>query len=141
MERPHLSGLWHVALNVVDLDRALAFYEGDLGLTVEWRPDPDNVYLTSGRDNLALHRVDALVRAGPSGPGKEPLDHLGFVVPTAAAVDAWAAWLEGRGHTLAQAPKTHRDGARSLYVRDPQGTLVQFIHHPPLAGLARQVVS
>jgi catechol 2,3-dioxygenase-like lactoylglutathione lyase family enzyme len=135
MERPPLSGLWHVALNVVDLERALAFYEGDLGLTVEWRPDPDNVYLTSGRDNLALHRVDAL------GAGKQQLDHIGFVLPTAATVDAWAAWLESRGHTLAQAPKTHRDGARSFYVRDPQGTLVQFIHHPPLAGLARQVVS
>jgi len=138
MERPNLSGLWHVALNVVDLDRALAFYEGDLGLTIEWRPDADNVYLTSGRDNLALHRVDALA---DERQGKGKLDHFGFVLPTAAAVDSWAAWLEGRGHTLAQAPKTHRDGARSFYVRDPQGTLVQFIHHPPLAGLARQVVS
>lgn len=139
MERPNLSGLWHVALNVVDLEQALAFYEGDLGLTVEWRPDPDNVYLTSGRDNLALHRVAAL-GAGPSA-GRDRLDHIGFVLPTAATVDQWAAWLESRGHTLAQAPKTHRDGARSFYVRDPVGNLVQFIHHPPLAGLARQVVS
>lgn len=136
MERPNLSGLWHVALNVVDLEGALAFYEGDLGLRVEWRPDADNVYLTSGRDNLALHRVDALATNG-----KDRLDHVGFVLPTAAAVDQWAAWLEGRGHALAQGPKTHRDGARSLYVRDPAGNLVQFIHHPPLAGLARQVVS
>jgi catechol 2,3-dioxygenase-like lactoylglutathione lyase family enzyme len=139
MERPNLSGLWHVALNVVDVERALTFYVGDLGLTVEWRPDPDNVYLTSGRDNLALHRVDALVEKQHGV--KERLDHVGFVVPTAAAVDAWGAWLESRGHALAQAPKTHRDGARSLYVRDPAGNLVQFIHHPPLAGLARQVVS
>ncbi len=134
MQRPQLSGLWHVALNVTDVERALAFYEGDLGMKVEWRPDPDNVYLTSGRDNLALHRVDRV-----DDPGR--LDHIGFVLPAPEAVDAWAAWLEGRGHTLAQAPKTHRDGARSFYVRDPLGNLVQFIHHPPLAGLARQVVS
>ncbi|MBX3467393.1 MAG: VOC family protein [Planctomycetes bacterium] len=136
MDRPPLAGLWHVALNVTDLERALAFYEGDLGMTVEWRPDPDNVYLTSGRDNLALHRVPAIADEAARGR----LDHVGFVLPAPELVDAWAAWLEARGHALAQAPKTHRDGARSFYVRDPQGNLVQFIHHPPLAGLARQVV-
>ncbi len=134
LDRPRLSGLWHVALNVTDVERALAFYEGDLGMKVEWRPDPDNVYLTSGRDNLALHRVDRV-----DDPGR--LDHIGFVLPAPEEVDAWAEWLRSRGHELAQAPKTHRDGARSFYVRDPLGNLVQFIHHPPLAGLARQVVS
>jgi catechol 2,3-dioxygenase-like lactoylglutathione lyase family enzyme len=129
--RPPLGGLWHVALNVVDLESALAFYRDVVGLAVEWRPDPDNVYLTSGRDNLAIHRVERVV-----DPGR--LDHFGFVVPTAAAVDAWAEHIRARGHALAQAPKTHRDGARSFYVRDPQGNLVQFIHHPPLEIAARR---
>jgi catechol 2,3-dioxygenase-like lactoylglutathione lyase family enzyme len=132
-----MAGLWHVALNVVDLERALAFYEGDLGLRVEWRPDADNVYLTSGRDNLALHRVDRIADVDARGR----LDHLGFVLPSADSVDAWAAFLQGRGHALAQAPKTHRDGARSFYLRDPAGNLVQFIHHPPLERPARQAVS
>ncbi|MEZ6189303.1 MAG: VOC family protein [Planctomycetota bacterium] len=121
---PPLNGMWHVALNVEDVERALAFYRDVVGLEVEWRPDPDNVYLTSGRDNVALHK-------GQGQPGR--LDHIGFVVPTPDAVDAWAAWLESQGVTLEKAPKTHRDGARSLYVRDPEGTLVQFIHHPPIS--------
>ena len=34
-----------------------AFYVDVLGFRVEWEPDPDNVYLTSGVDNLALHRA------------------------------------------------------------------------------------
>ena len=97
MTRPPLAGLWHVALNVVDVERALSFYQGDLGFAVEWRPDADNVYLTSGRDNLALHRVDAIAE------GKGRLDHIGFVLPTPEAVDAWAAYLQARGHVLAQA--------------------------------------
>jgi catechol 2,3-dioxygenase-like lactoylglutathione lyase family enzyme len=63
------------------------------------------------------------------------------VLPSADSVDAWAAFLQGRGHALAQAPKTHRDGARSFYLRDPAGNLVQFIHHPPLERPARQAVS
>lgn len=137
MNRPPLAGLWHVALNVTDVERALAFYRDDLGFTVEWRPDPDNVYLTSGRDNLALHRVDALADERSKGR----LDHIGFVLPTPEAVDAWAAFLGARGHALAQAPKTHRDGARSFYVKDPLGNLVQFIHHPPLDAAARKAVT
>lgn len=128
--RPRLVGLWHVALNVTDLEAALAFYRDEVGLTVEWRPDPDNVYLTSGRDNLALHRAADKVAA------KAALDHFGFVVASAADVDRWAAWFEAKGRTLAQAPKTHRDGARSFYIRDPEGNLVQFIHHPPLQPAA-----
>jgi hypothetical protein len=29
-------------------------------------------------------------------------------------------------------PRTHRDGARSFYCADPEGTVVQVIFHPPL---------
>lgn len=128
-----LVGMWHVALKVTDIDAALAFYRDDVGLRVEWRPDPDNVYLTGGRDNLALHRVDRVDSTAGA------LDHIGFVLTSPADVDRWAAWLTERGRTIAQAPKTHRDGARSFYARDPAGNLVQFIHHPPLDPAARAV--
>jgi catechol 2,3-dioxygenase-like lactoylglutathione lyase family enzyme len=58
MQRPAKTlGMRHVALNVSDLEACEQFYVGLLGMTVEWRPDTDNVYLTSGNDNLALHRV------------------------------------------------------------------------------------
>ena len=60
-----------------------------MGYIVEWRPDPDNVYLCGARDNLALHRKDV------SGEGR--LDHIGIAVAAAGDVDAWAAHLEARG--------------------------------------------
>ena len=126
---PPTLGIRHVALRVADLPAAERFYVGVLGYAVEWRPDPDNVYLTSGADNLALHRVDA-VRAGPV----QPLDHFGIVVPRPADVDAWAEHLKGHGVALATEPRTHRDGARSFYVDDPAGNRIQFIHHPPISG-------
>ena len=119
--------LRHVALNVVDLDATLRFYVDVLGMQVEWRPDPDNVYLTLGADNLALHRVESL--AG----GRGALDHLGFVVKRPEDVDAWAERLRAAGVALAAEPKTHRDGARSLYVRDPAGNLLQLLYHPPIS--------
>ncbi|MEE2827865.1 MAG: VOC family protein, partial [Myxococcota bacterium] len=62
------------------------------------------------------------------------LDHVGFVVEEPDQVDDWAAWLTERGFPLEQSVKTHRDGARSFYVRDPEANLLQFICHPPLVG-------
>ena len=58
---------------------------------------------------------------------------------SAALVDEWAAYLEGNGVALDMRPKTHRDGARSCYFRDPDGNRVQIIHHPPISGTGHLV--
>jgi catechol 2,3-dioxygenase-like lactoylglutathione lyase family enzyme len=60
MERPTHAGLRHLALNVRDLPAMKRFYVELLGFSVEWEPDSDNIYLSSGIDNLALHRSTAL---------------------------------------------------------------------------------
>ena len=124
---PHL-GLRHLALHVRAFDETRRFYVDVLGFRVEWEPDADNSYLTSGADNLALHRA----RDG-AGARETALDHLGILVPEARDVDAWAAYLDGRGVALTSRPRTHRDGARSLYLDDPDGNRIQIIHHPPLS--------
>ena len=126
--RPPLAGLRHVALQSRQLEATLDFYERIMGMRVEWRPDADNVYLTSGVDNLAIHRVDD----APAAAGQN-LDHIGFLVDAAADVDRWHAYLKQQGVTVRDAPRDHRDGARSFYCEDPDGVTVQIIHHPPLA--------
>ena len=126
MERPTHSGLRHLALNVRDLPAMRRFYVDLLGFAVEWEPDPDNIYLSSGIDNLALHKAKDEMSAGA-------LDHLGLIVRSADDVDRWAAFLEANGVTLSAKPKTHRDGARSCYFKDPDGNAVQIIHHPPIS--------
>ncbi len=128
MARPAHLGMRHLALNVRNLPAMKAFYVDLLGFSVEWEPDPDNVYLTSGRDNLALHRASGLL-AHVLGA----LDHLGLIVAEPADVDAWAAYLEANHVVLDMQPKTHRDGARSCYFRDPDGNRVQIMHHPPIS--------
>ena len=127
MDRPAHAGLRHVALNVTHLDDMKRFYVELLGFAVEWEPDADNVYLSSGTDNLALHRA-----ASPVGE-HSALDHIGVIVRAAEDVDRWAAFLEQHGVTLDAKPRTHRDGARSCYFRDPDGNRVQIIHHPPIS--------
>ena len=127
MKPPKTLGIRHVALRVVSLARARRFYVDTLGYRVEWEPDPENLYLTSGADNLALHSAASVGEGGA-------LDHFGIVLKKEADVDAWANYLKGEGYSLEKEPKTHRDGARSFYIRDPEGNVIQFIHHPPIAN-------
>ena len=129
MKRPAKTPeLHHVALNVKELESCERFYTGLLGMRVEWRPDADNVYLTGGNDNLALHRVASGSEPGPV----QRLDHIGFVIDEIGEVDEWFAFLKSNGVPIVKEPKTHRDGARSFYCRDPDGNTVQLIYHPPL---------
>jgi len=125
-----MLGIRHIALRVRDLQCSIDFYTRLLGMRVEWKPDPANAYLTSGSDNLALHEVRNAADAGGDGLG---LDHFGFVVSQPAEVDQWANLLEAEGIKLTRKPKTHRDGARSLYFRDPDGNLIQILYHPPIS--------
>ena len=111
-----------------DLPAAERFWVDVMGYAVEWRPDADNVYLRGGRDNLALHR--ATRRAPATGAGR--LDHIGLAVAAPEDVDAWAAHLEAHGVALKAAPKTHRDGSRSLYFHGPEGSAGP--DHPPRAA-------
>jgi catechol-2,3-dioxygenase len=129
--RPARLGIRHVALWVGDLSVAERFWVDVMGYEVEWRPDADNVYLTSGSDNLALHRGPAAIAA--DGSGVQRLDHIGVAVPGPSDVDAWGAHLGAAGVALKAAPRTHRDGSRSLYFYAPDGTLVQIIYHRPLS--------
>lgn len=128
MEPPSL-GLRHVALNVRNVRKSVDFYSKVLGMEIEWAPDEDNVYLTSGQDNLAIHKL-------PEGsePGSvQIVHHIGFVVRRPENVDEWAERVRSLGIPLAQEPKTHRDGARSFYFSDPDGLLIQLIYHPPIS--------
>ena len=126
---PRFLGLRHVALNVRDVRRSLAFYSSVLGMTLEWMPDDENAYLTSGHDNLALHQLPKGSEPGPV----QVVHHIGFAVRSPRDVDDWADRVRAAGIPLAAEPKTHRDGARSFYFHDPDGVLIQLIYHPPIS--------
>lgn len=129
-ERPGVTaGLRHVALFVPDLEACTDFYTRLLGMHVEWKPDDDNVFLSSGNDNLALHRATE-----PTSETGQRLDHLGFIIDAMDDVDRWHEFLVAEDVRILQGPKTHRDGARSFYCADPAGNTVQVIYHPPISA-------
>ena len=124
---PATAGMRHIALNVSNVQLCERFYVDLLGMQVEWRPDEDNVYLTSGNDNVALHHCDH------KSEGQQALDHIGFILRNPQDVDEWYEFLKANRVKMKTSPHTHRDGARSFYCYDPEEVLVQLIYHPPLA--------
>lgn len=122
------GGMRHVALFVAQFEACERFYVELMGMQVEWRPDADNLYLTSGNDNLALHRA-----ADEDMSGFQRLDHIGFIVESPEQVQAWFLFLKAHGVKMKTTPRQHRDGANSFYCFDPDGNTVQIIYHPPIS--------
>lgn len=125
-------GMRHLALCVTDVERAKEFYQRVFGMRVAWQPDPDNAYLTSGCDSVALHRGD------PGDRNHQALDHLGFVIATIPEVEAAWSWVQANGIAVAKPLARHRDGAVSFYIRDPDGNSIQVLYEP---GISAQSIS
>jgi catechol 2,3-dioxygenase-like lactoylglutathione lyase family enzyme len=123
-------GMRHLALNVADVTRAADFYQRVFGMKLVWQPDADNAYLSSGCDNLALHRRAADVQ------GVQALDHLGFIATSIEEVEADFAWAQVNGLKIVNPLKHHRDGSVSFYVSDPDGNVIQVLYEPTISPLA-----
>jgi catechol 2,3-dioxygenase-like lactoylglutathione lyase family enzyme len=139
MTAPLHQGLRHLALRVTDLPRSRRFYEQLLGMQVVWEPDPDNVYFTSGTDNLALHQIEADELPAYRPSTAQLLDHVGVIMASPQAVDqmhqAVAQKIAALGGAIVKPPKQHRDGSYSFYFSDPDGNVIQALYEPTISPL------
>ncbi len=139
MTAPLHRGLRHLALRVTDLPRSRRFYEQLLGMRVVWEPDAENVYFSSGSDNLALHQIAAEDMASFQAAGSQWLDHLGVIAESPGAVDRLyqevMARIASLGGHIVKPPRQHRDGSYSFYFADPDGIVIQALFEPAISPL------
>jgi catechol 2,3-dioxygenase-like lactoylglutathione lyase family enzyme len=126
-----ITGLDHLVLRVRDRERMLAFYCGVLGCSLEREQAAIGLtQVRAGRSLIDLVTVDGkLGRMGGAGPGIEGrnLDHFCLTVDNYDEA-AMRAHLAAHG---AEAGETgQRYGAEgegpSLYVRDPEGNVIEL---------------
>ena len=121
-------GIKHVALKVKNFDNCLKFYTDILGMDIDWQPDDDNVYLSNGKDNLALHKDSNLDLSSKNNR----LDHYGIMLKTKDDVDYWFNFIKSNDVEIFKDIKDHRDGSRSFYCYDPDKNILQIMWHPTL---------
>lgn len=125
-----LTGMRHVALKVKDVAQSKQFYQERFGMEVVWEPDPQNVYLSSGCDNIAIHEVSAEYAANAV---ERQLDHIGFVVESIERVQDLERDFTAHGVKIVHPFKIHRDGSASFYCADPDGVVIQLLYEPTLS--------
>ena len=121
-------GIKHLALKVKNFDNCLKFYTDILGMDIDWQPDGDNVYLSNGKDNLALHKDSNLDLSSKNNR----LDHYGIMLKTKDDVDYWFNFIKSHDVEIFKDIKNHRDGSRSFYCYDPDKNILQIMWHPTL---------
>lgn len=139
MSHPLHRGLRHLALRVTSLPKSRRFYEDLLGMNVVWEPDADNVYFSSGSDNLALHQIPQGELSAYRPPQSQLLDHVGVILDNPQAVDRMFADISPKitqlGGMIVKQPKQHRDGSYSFYFSDPDGNVIQALYEPTISQL------
>ena len=142
--RMALRGLHHVTAICRDLGRTTAFYRDLLGLALvrEGRSDddPDARHFwfagtadaegrwTGGAPGSLVSFLEyPEMAAGRVGVGST--HHFAFVVDSAAEQEAWRDYL--RGHGVACSEVFDRGGFRSIYLRDPDGHIVEIATRGP----------
>jgi hypothetical protein len=87
-------------------------------MKVVWEPDVDNVYLSSGDDNLALHQISQGELAAYQPPKAQLLDHIGIILEDPGSVDRMYREIEVKivslGGAIAKGSET--TSGRQLFV-------------------------
>jgi catechol 2,3-dioxygenase-like lactoylglutathione lyase family enzyme len=129
VRRMRVTGIDHLVLYATDVDRTCEFYAGTLGVARVEEFGGGRVALSFGETKLNVH---------PAGDEYEP--HAAAPTPGAAdfclvvdePVEALAERFADADVPLVDGPVARtgaRGGMRSVYVRDPDGNLVEFAHY------------
>ena len=123
----------HITIVAKDLDKSVEFYVGLLGMRPVYRPDfgfPGR-WFQAGETQIHLNQENAEAGSAglPSSGGSEisRTFHYAFAVDDC---DAAAAHLRQQDIQIVEGPRSRPDGARQLYLRDPDNHVVELFSGP-----------
>ena len=129
--RMRITGLHHITLLVADVERSLAFYRNVLGLRLVEQTVNDD-------DRSARHFIFGDADGSPGTlitcleypdldegkVGRGSTHHFALAVDSPEELAAWKDYLAARG--IATTDVMDRTGTTSIYLRDPDGHLVEI---------------
>jgi catechol 2,3-dioxygenase-like lactoylglutathione lyase family enzyme len=128
-----IDGFDHVSLPMRDTDAMVAFYRS-LGLKVAEHPHVVSVYV--GNQMINLHRPETWQREDftlRAPAAKPPCGDLCFVWDGSS--ESLHALLHEADAAIIEGPVAREGGRRqaasSVYARDPDGNLLEFMIYPP----------
>ena len=134
-KRMQLRGLHHVTAICRDVERTIAFYRDLLGLAIvrdgPSDDDPHSRHVWFGALDGAPGRLVSFMQYPqlPTGVvGVGSTHHFALLVETADEQEAWRDYL--RGHGVDCTDVLDRGALRSIYLRDPDGHIVEIATAP-----------
>jgi len=129
--RMALRGLHHLTAICQNLERTTAFYRDVLGLTLVSdavnADDPEARHFWfgfGGANGSMLVSFMEYPEMEPGQVGVGATHHFAFVVESAQEQEAWLEYLRECGVQTSEI--FDRDGFRSIYLRDPDGHIVEI---------------
>ncbi|WP_136590010.1 VOC family protein [Salinigranum halophilum] len=125
----HVTGIDHLVLYATDVERTCEFYAETLDVATVETFAGGRVALSFGTTKLNLHPAGDEYEPHAADPAPGSAD---FCLVVDEPIRAVVERIESAGVSVVEAPGT-RTGARgemaSVYVRDPDGNLVEFAHY------------
>ncbi len=123
----------HVAVIARDLEASRHFYQAILGMKPVSRPDFPFPGLWFQAGNTQIHVIlqsEESGASGPSNPGGTLTargHHMAFALEDCAKA---VKQLHSAGIPIAAGPQSRPDGFQQVYIRDPDGYLVELFSEP-----------
>jgi glyoxylase I family protein len=134
--RMQIRGIHHVTLICSDLERTAAFYRDLLGLSVVDKgvneDDPSARHWFFGDTSAAPGTLLSFLEypsLGEGGVGVGSTHHIALRVGTPEELEAWREYL--RAHGVEATEVLDRKHFRSIYLRDPDGHVIEIATEVP----------
>ncbi|MFI5315893.1 MAG: VOC family protein [Myxococcota bacterium] len=117
------AGLYHLHLQVADLERSLCFYREAFGMRELFRDGPSMVFLQTpgSQDLLTLNGNPSESRRAGQSAG---IDHFGFQLAAGQGLDEAIAEIEKAGGKLLR--RSGPTGRQYAYLTDPDGYTIEI---------------